>query len=89
MRLAEPLTVTSVISSEFGRLLFFRIRNDDSLIINLPVSAQRGAVLSFDIAYSGRLPTQALDRETVAARSAAGRRYRRPSRLPGPSRTSC
>ena len=66
MRLAEPLAVTSVVSSEFGRLLFFRIRHDDSLIINLPVSAQRGAVLSFDIAYSGRLPTQALDRETVS-----------------------
>jgi hypothetical protein len=66
MRLAEPLAVTSVISSEFGRLLFFRIRNDDSLIINLPVSAQRGTVLALDIVYSGRLPTQALDRETVA-----------------------
>lgn len=66
MRLAEPLAVTSVISSEFGRLLFFRIRNDDSLIINLPVSAQRGAVLALDIGYSGRLPTQALDRETIA-----------------------
>jgi hypothetical protein len=66
MRLAEPLAVTSVISSEFGRLLFFRIRNDDSLIINLPVSAQRGTVLALDIVYSGRVPTQALDRETVA-----------------------
>jgi hypothetical protein len=66
MRLAEPLAVTSVVSSEFGRLLFFRIRNDDSLIINLPLSAQRGAVLALDIAYSGRIPTQALDRETVA-----------------------
>src|SRR5258705_3059675 len=66
MRLAEPLAVTSVVSSEFGRLLFFRIRNDDSLIINLPVSAQRGTVMSFDIVYSGRIPSQALDRETVA-----------------------
>ncbi|PYR73860.1 MAG: hypothetical protein DMF87_24520 [Acidobacteria bacterium] len=66
MRLAEPLAVTSVVSAEFGRLLFFRIRHDDSLIINLPVSAQHGAMLSFDIAYSGRLPTQELDRETVA-----------------------
>jgi len=66
LRLAEPLAVTSVVSAEFGRLLFFRIRNDDSLIVNLPVSAQRGAVMGFDIAYSGRLPTQALDRETVA-----------------------
>ena len=66
MRLAEPLAVTSVVSNEFGRLLFFRIRNDDSLIINLPVSAQRGTVIAFDIVYSGRLPSQALDRETVA-----------------------
>src|SRR6185436_16686832 len=66
MRLAEPLAVTSVVSSEFGRLLFFRIRNDDSLIINLPVSAQRGTVIAFDIVYSGRIPSQALDRETVA-----------------------
>ena len=65
MRLAEPLAVSNVISTEFGRLLFFRIRNDDSLIINLPVSAQRGAMMTFDIIYSGRLPTQALDRETV------------------------
>jgi hypothetical protein len=66
MRLAEPLAVTSVISSEFGRLLFFRLRNDESLIINLPVSAQRGTILALDIAYSGRVPTQGLDRETVA-----------------------
>jgi hypothetical protein len=66
MRLAEPLAVTSVVSAEFGRLLFFRIRHDDSLIINLPVSAQRGAMLTFDITYSGRLPSQELDRETVA-----------------------
>jgi len=66
MRLAEPLAVTSVISSDFGRLLFFRIRNDDSLIVNLPVSAQRGTMMTLDIAYSGRLPTQELDRETVS-----------------------
>jgi len=66
MRLAEPLAVTSVISTEFGRLLFFRIRHDDSLIVNLPLSAQRGAVITLDITYSGRLPTQELDRETVS-----------------------
>jgi hypothetical protein len=65
MRLAEPLAVTSVISSEFGRLLFFRIRNDESLIVNLPVSAQRGTILALDIRYSGRIPTQTLDRETI------------------------
>ena len=58
--------MTNVVSPEFGRLLFFRIRNDDSLIVNLPVSAQRGTVMSLDVTYSGRIPSQALDRETVA-----------------------
>ena len=71
MRLAEPLTVTSVISAEYGRMLFFRIKNDDSLIINLPVSAQRGTMISFDIAYTGRMPTQELDRETVSLQGEA------------------
>jgi hypothetical protein len=66
LRLAESLAVSSVTSPEFGRLLFFRVRNDDSLIVNLPVSAQRGAVMRLVVTYSGRLPSQALDRETVA-----------------------
>jgi hypothetical protein len=66
LRLAEPLAVSSVMSAEFGRLLFFRVRNDESLIVNLPVSAQRGAVLTLTVTYSGRVPSQGLDRETVA-----------------------
>jgi hypothetical protein len=36
------------------------------------VSAQRGTILALDIAYSGRLPTQALDRETVALEAQQG-----------------
>jgi hypothetical protein len=65
LRLAEPLTVSSVTSVEFGRLLFFRIHNDESVIVNLPISAQRGTVLTLVITYRGRMPSQALDRETV------------------------
>ena len=65
LRLAEPLQVLSVTSPEFGRLLFFRVRNDESLIVNLPVSAQRGALLTLVVAYSGRVPSQRLDRESV------------------------
>src|SRR4029079_9450521 len=56
----------SVTSVEFGRLLFFRVRNDESLIVNLPVSAQRGTVINLTVTYNGRVPSQALDRETVA-----------------------
>jgi len=66
LRLAEPLVVASVTSVEFGRLLFFRIRNDESLIVNLPVSAQRGTMVTLMVSYSGRIPSQTLDRETVA-----------------------
>ena len=66
LRLAEPLVVSSVTSVEFGRLLFFRIRNDESLIVNLPVSAQRGTMVTLMVSYSGRIPSQMLDRETVA-----------------------
>ena len=65
LRLAESLVVSSVTSVEFGRLLFFRIRNDESLIVNLPVSAQRGAMVTLLVSYSGRIPSQTLDRETV------------------------
>jgi hypothetical protein len=54
-----------VTSVEFGRLLFFRVRNDESLIVNLPVSAQRGTMLTLLVSYSGRIPSQTLDRETV------------------------
>jgi hypothetical protein len=66
LRLAESLVVSSVTSVEFGRLLFFRIRNDESLIVNLPVSAQRGTMMTLLVSYSGRIPSQTLDRETVA-----------------------
>jgi len=69
LRLAEPLAVTSVISVELGRLLFFRIHNDESLIVNLPVSAQRGALLTLVVTYTGVIPSQALDRETVAVQA--------------------
>jgi hypothetical protein len=65
LRLAESLSVLNVVSVEFGRLLFFRIRNDDALIVNLPVSAQRGAIVTLLITYSGRIASQELDRETV------------------------
>ena len=55
-----------------ARLLFFRVRNDDSLIVNLPVSAQRGTVITLFVTYSGRLASQELDRETVAVEPQAG-----------------
>ena len=36
LKLADSLNVTSVISDEFGRLLFLRVRNQNSIVVNLP-----------------------------------------------------
>ena len=65
-RLAEALAVTSVVSNEFGRLLFFRVKNNDDIIVNLPVSEQRGNVITMTFTYSGRLEPERLDREALA-----------------------
>jgi hypothetical protein len=65
MRLAEPLAVTNITSLEYGRLLHLRVRNQNSIIINLPKTLQRDTDITLVITYSGRLPTQGVDREAL------------------------
>jgi hypothetical protein len=65
LRLADSLAVTSVSSSEYGRLLTVRPRGQNSVIVALPVSASRGAELTLDVAYSGTLSPQPLDQEVA------------------------
>ena len=36
LRFADSLNVSSVTSDEFGRLLFLRVRNQNSVLVNLP-----------------------------------------------------
>jgi Peptidase family M1 domain len=64
-RLAAPLTISSVTSPSFGRLLALRIVGQSSFIVTLPAPAKPGAELVFDVAYSGRLEPQRLDREAI------------------------
>jgi hypothetical protein len=64
-RLAEPLAVTNIVSLEFGRLLHLRVRNQNSIIVNLPTTMARDSDTTLVITYSGRLPSQDVDREAL------------------------
>ncbi|MBY0492911.1 MAG: hypothetical protein K2Y23_01730 [Cyanobacteria bacterium] len=65
LRFADSLNVSSVASDEFGRLLFLRVRNQNSVLVNLPSPVTRDYFLSLTIAYSGRLPRQNTLEETI------------------------
>jgi len=66
LKLAEPLVVQSISSVEYGRLFGIRVKNQNSLVINLPVSIPRDKELTLTVAYAGRLEPQTPDRETLA-----------------------
>jgi hypothetical protein len=65
LRLAESLAVSSVVSEEFGRLLFLRVRNQNALLVNLPTPVARDYPITLTIAYSGRLPRQRIQEESL------------------------
>ena len=67
MRFAESLNVSSVSSDEFGRLLFIRVRNQNSLLVNLPSPVARDFPMTLTIAYSGRLARQGILDESIGA----------------------
>lgn len=64
-RLAEPLALRSVHSERFGRVLALRVRNQNSVLVSLPQTVQRGEVLELTFTYGGILPSQTADREVV------------------------
>jgi len=65
LRFAETLNVSSVVSDEFGRLLFLRVRNQNSLLVNLPQPVARDFSLTLTLSYSGRLARQSIRDESV------------------------
>lgn len=65
LRLADPLEVSSIVSLEYGRLLHLRVRGQNSIIVNLPVTLMRDADLTLVINYSGRLTPQETDNESL------------------------
>jgi hypothetical protein len=66
LRLAEPLSVRAVVSNELGRLLAIRVRNQNSVVVNLPSTVVKGTKLTLTVLYDGRLQPQSTDREIVA-----------------------
>jgi aminopeptidase N len=72
LRLAEPLAVTNIVSLELGRLLHLRVRDQNSIIINLPTTLTRDSDITLVITYSGRLLSQDVDREALQMRSQGG-----------------
>ena len=65
LRLADSLAVTAIVSADYGRLLPLRLRNQNTIIINLPVTLTHDAELTLLIAYSGRLESQDIDVDGV------------------------
>lgn len=63
LRLADSLTVTGVVSADYGRLLPLRLRGQNTIIISLPVTLTRDAELTLLVAYSGKLESQDIDVE--------------------------
>ena len=66
LRLADPLVVQSVISYEYGRLFSIRVKNQNTMVVNLPTALTRNSEITLTIAYAGRLEPQTPDRETMA-----------------------
>lgn len=67
LKLADNLTVASVTSRELGRLLFLKVRQQNSIVVNLPTALPRDYELTLTIRYQGRLDRQQIDSETVQA----------------------
>jgi hypothetical protein len=65
IKLADTLAVKSVVSDELGWLFSLRVKNQNSLFVNLPGGAARDTAITLRIAYSGRLSPQTPDRETI------------------------
>jgi hypothetical protein len=66
LKLAEALTVNSVVSDELGRLLFLRIRNQNGVVVNLPSPVGRDYTMTLNISYQGRLARQGITDESLA-----------------------
>lgn len=65
VKLADPLTVHSVMSDRFGRLFSLRVKGQDSILINVPMTMLPGSELALTIDYAGRLEPQPPNRENL------------------------
>ncbi len=75
LKLADSLVVQSVVSNEFGRLFGIRVKNQNTLVVNLPSTVLKDTTLTLNITYAGRLESQTPEREAVGV---AGEPQQRP-----------
>lgn len=68
LRLAEDLEVTGVTSVEYGRLLFLRLRGQNTVLVNMPRPLTQDSDLTLVITYAGVLTPQPLDSDTLQLR---------------------
>ena len=69
LRLADELAVTSVMSNEFGPLLFFRLKGQNSLSVSLPSEVPGGTEFTVTVSYAGDLRAQQLEETWIASRT--------------------
>jgi hypothetical protein len=69
LRLNEALEVSGITSVEHGRLLYLRMRSQNTVLVNLPKVLPQDSDLTLVITYSGRLPSQDLDVDAVQVRA--------------------
>lgn len=66
LRLADSLTVRSVSSPRWGRLLSLRVKGQNSILVNFPETLSKGEELTLAVAYAGRLASATPEREVIA-----------------------
>ena len=65
VKLTESLSVSSITSPTLGRVLALRISGHSGVLVTLPRPLPADTELVLDIAYSGRLAAQNIDREAI------------------------
>jgi hypothetical protein len=74
LKLASAFQVRSVTTDLFGRVLFLRVRNQQSLVLNLPSYVTRNTDFSITVSYGGVLDPQPIDSEAVGIQQEPVRR---------------
>src|SRR4029079_19219971 len=65
LKLSEAMQVQSITSAEGGRHLFFRVRNQDSLMVSLGPLAGSGGEVALAIRYSGSMNSEEVEQEIL------------------------
>jgi hypothetical protein len=67
LRLDDALTVESVRSPDYGGLLFFRVRDQDNVMVSLGVLGSRAGEITLDVRYSGRILPGLIEDDVIQA----------------------